>query len=104
PKARCCATEISRRSLSRAPTVKHATTRREKVPCSFISCAMLRAQVQRGRNPRATSHPNTAASHYQRGKPMKKFVLLASLLASTSVFANDVDPASFEKDHFNSSL
>jgi len=35
---------------------------------------------------------------------MKQFVLLASLLVSTSVFANDVDPAGFEKEHFNASM
>jgi hypothetical protein len=35
---------------------------------------------------------------------MKQFILLASLLASTSVFAHDVDPNGFEKEHFNSSL
>jgi len=35
---------------------------------------------------------------------MRQFVLLASLLVSTSVFANDVDPAGFEKEHFNASM
>ena len=35
---------------------------------------------------------------------MKRFVLLASLLASTAVFANDIDPMGFEKEHFSSSM
>lgn len=35
---------------------------------------------------------------------MKQFVLLASLLVSASVFANDVDPFGFEKEHFSSSM
>jgi hypothetical protein len=33
-----------------------------------------------------------------------KLVLLASLLVSTSVFANDVDPNGFEKEHFNGTM
>ena len=35
---------------------------------------------------------------------MKQYILLASLVVSTSVFANDVDPMGFEKEHFNSSM
>ena len=35
---------------------------------------------------------------------MKKFVLLASLLATTSVFANDIDPFGFEKEHFSGTM
>lgn len=35
---------------------------------------------------------------------MKQFVLLASLLACTTAFANDVDPFNFEKEHFSSSM
>ena len=35
---------------------------------------------------------------------MRKFVLLASLLATTSVFANDVDPFGFEKEHFSNTM
>jgi hypothetical protein len=31
---------------------------------------------------------------------MKSVIVLASLLISTSVFANDVDPFGFEKEHF----
>jgi len=35
---------------------------------------------------------------------MRKFVLLASLLASTSVFANDIDFYGFEKEHFSGTM
>jgi len=35
---------------------------------------------------------------------MKRFILFASMLASTSVFAHDVDPFGLEKDHFASSM
>jgi hypothetical protein len=35
---------------------------------------------------------------------MRKFVLLAALLATTSVFANDVDPFGFEKEHYSGSM
>ncbi|HTT11301.1 MAG TPA: hypothetical protein VMG60_10465 [Burkholderiaceae bacterium] len=35
---------------------------------------------------------------------MKRFVLLASLLVSTAVFANDIDPMGFEKEHFSSTM
>lgn len=35
---------------------------------------------------------------------MNKLVLLASLLASTTVFAHDVDPNGFEKEHFTGSM
>jgi len=35
---------------------------------------------------------------------MKSVVLFASLLASGSVFANDIDPWGFEKEHFRSSM
>ena len=35
---------------------------------------------------------------------MKRVLILASLLVSTSVFANDVDPNGFEKQHFGSSM
>jgi len=31
---------------------------------------------------------------------MKSILVIAALLVSTSVFANDVDPFGFEKDHF----
>ena len=34
---------------------------------------------------------------------MKSILVIAALLVSTSVFANDVDPFGFEKDHFISS-
>ena len=33
---------------------------------------------------------------------MKSVIVLASLLISTSVFANDVDPNGFEQQHFTS--
>ncbi|HUL65348.1 MAG TPA: hypothetical protein VLW55_12095 [Burkholderiaceae bacterium] len=35
---------------------------------------------------------------------MRKFVLLAALFATTSVFANDVDPFGFEKEHFSGTM
>jgi len=35
---------------------------------------------------------------------MKSIIVIAALLASGSVLASDVDPAGFEKEHFNSSL
>ena len=35
---------------------------------------------------------------------MRELALLASLLVSTSVFANDVDPNSFEQQHFSGSM
>ena len=35
---------------------------------------------------------------------MKGLVLLASLLASTAVLANDIDPMGFEKEHFSSTM
>jgi len=35
-----------------------------------------------------------------KGNIMKRVLILASLLISTSVFANDVDPNGFEKQHF----
>lgn len=35
---------------------------------------------------------------------MKQFLILASLVVSTAVFANDVDPNGFEKQHFQSSM
>jgi hypothetical protein len=35
---------------------------------------------------------------------MRELALLASLLVSTSVFANDVDPNGFEQQHFNGSM
>jgi hypothetical protein len=35
---------------------------------------------------------------------MKELALLASLLVSTSVFANDVDPNGFEQQHFSGSM
>lgn len=34
---------------------------------------------------------------------MKRTLLLAALLAATSVYANDVDPFGFEKEHFQTS-
>jgi hypothetical protein len=45
-----------------------------------------------------------SANSTRKGFTMKRLVLLASLLASTAVFANDIDPMGFEKEHFSSTM
>jgi len=45
-----------------------------------------------------------ASSQSRKGIKMKQFVLIASMLVSASVFANDIDPMGFEQEHFSSTM